>query len=130
MKPKPKTALAIVGLLLLPAVLLAPCLFGDRVFVPWDIAQFPPAMTLMTDAEYQDVIRNNNTDVTEIPVMFLPEWRFIKSELEKGQLPGWNPYSRSGTPIWSSSILGVWYPLNWIILVPQGRGPSPVRFHS
>ena len=114
-----KHLLAVVGLLLLPVILLWPCLFGARQFVPWDIAQFAPARTLMTDAEYESVTRNNNTDVTEIPVMFVPELRFIRAELERGRFPHWNPYARSGTGVWSSSILGMWYPINWIMLAAE-----------
>ncbi len=117
MNSRIRHALAVLGLLLLPIILLWPCLVGDRTFVPWDIAQFPPARTLMTDAQYADVTRNNNTDITEIPVMFLPELEFIVSEIKAGRVPHWNPYARSGTTVWASSILGVWYPLNWIMLL-------------
>ncbi|MEK7166401.1 MAG: YfhO family protein [Patescibacteria group bacterium] len=38
-------------------------------------------------------------------------------ELKKGQLPNWNPYSFSGTPLLSNIQSAVWYPLNilfWI----------------
>lgn len=115
MKPSLQHALALLALLALPLVLLWPCLIGSRVYVPWDIAQFPPARTLMDDAEYAETIRNNNTIVTEIPAMFVPELRFIKGELDRGEFPQWNPYARSGTTVWSSSILGVWYPINWMM---------------
>lgn len=101
----------------MPLILLWPCLIGDRSYVPWDIAQFAPAATMMDEAELAATTENNNTIVTEIPAMFVPELRFLKSEFERGEFPHWNPYSRSGTSAWASSILGVWYPLNWMMLV-------------
>lgn len=107
---------SLVLLLGLPMVLLWPCLIGDRTYVPWDIAQFAPAATTMDAAEMAATTKNNNTIVTEVPTMFVPELRFLKSELDRGVFPHWNPYSRSGTGAWSSSILGVWYPINWMML--------------
>ena len=94
---------AIALLLAMPLILLWPCLIGDRSYVPWDIAQFAPAATMMDEAELAATTENNNTIVTEIPAMFVPELRFLKSEFERGEFPHWNPYSRSGTSACPSS---------------------------
>ena len=104
---------ALLFLSLLPMALLWPSLLGGNTFLPWDLAQFPPAATKLTDAEYQQTIHEHNTDVTEVPVMFAPQLEFIRSELHQGRIAHWDPYSRSGTPMWASSILGIAYPLNW-----------------
>lgn len=101
----------------MPLVLLWPSLVGDRTFVPWDIAQFPPAATLMDESEFRAATERQNMVITETPVMFIPELRFLKSEFDRGCIPHWNPYSRSGTVAWSSSIIGMWYPPNWIKFV-------------
>ena len=65
--------LAVLGLLLLPLLLLWPCLLGDRVYVPWDIAQFPPASTYMDDADFQAEDKSTWTLVvawTTFPTLF------------------------------------------------------------
>ncbi|MEE9127954.1 MAG: hypothetical protein V3U11_12520, partial [Planctomycetota bacterium] len=104
---------ALLFLSVLPMALLWPSLLGNNTYVPWDLAQFPPVATKLTPAEHQQTIHEHNTDVTEIPVMFGPQLEFIRSELHQGRVVHWDPYSRSGTPIWASSILGIDYPLNW-----------------
>ena len=43
---RPKSWLAVAVLLAAPALLLSPCLFGDRSYVPFDLAAFPPAVLL------------------------------------------------------------------------------------
>jgi hypothetical protein len=104
---------ALLFLALLPMSLLWPCLVGKNTYVPYDLAQFSPVATKLTLEQWQQTRHNDNTDVTEIPVMFGPQLEFIRSELHAGRAVHWDPYSRSGTPMWASSILGVMYPLNW-----------------
>jgi hypothetical protein len=103
-------------LLALPLAVVGPSLLGSRTFVPWDLAMFPPAATQLSEAEWQAVVHEDDTDITEIPVMFAPQLRFVRGELAAGRFPHWDPASRAGTNLWASSILGLAYPPNWLVL--------------
>ena len=70
--------LAAAALVLAPLLLLAPCVFGPRTYVPFDIAQWPPVSTMLTADQLAEVTRAQNTDVTEVPLTFLPEWRLAR----------------------------------------------------
>lgn len=103
-------------LLALPLAVVGPSLLGSRTFVPWDLAMFPPAATMLSEAEWQAVVHEDDTDITEVPVMFGPQLRFVRGELAAGRFPHWDPASRVGTNLWASSILGLAYPPNWLVL--------------
>jgi len=104
---------ALIFLAVLPIALLWPSLLGRNTYVPYDLAQFAPVATTLSQEQWEQTVHEDNTDVTEIPVMFGPQLEFIRSELHQGRIVHWDPYSRSGTPMWASSILGIAYPLNW-----------------
>ncbi len=108
--------LAIVLLCLLPLVWLWPTTFGARTFVPYDLAEFPPASLLLSEAEYAAVASGKNHDVTEVPVWFLPELELARDELRAGRLPTWNPHARGGEPLHAHGLIGLCYPPNWIAL--------------
>ena len=44
-------SLALLSLLLAPLLWLWPCVFGDRLFVPYDVAQFPPTSLTLSPAQ-------------------------------------------------------------------------------
>ena len=44
-------ALAWLVLLIAPLALLGPSLFGDRTYVPYDVAQWAPIATALTDEQ-------------------------------------------------------------------------------
>lgn len=106
-----------LAVLLVPWLVLGPCLVGARTFVPYDVAQWPPVATALTDRELAEVQRAQNTDPTEIPLVFLPELRFAAQELREGRLPEWNPYARGGAPLLATSVVGLLYPPNWLCFV-------------
>jgi hypothetical protein len=108
---------ALLLILLAPLLLLGPCLFGPRLFVPFDLAQFPPVSTLLTPEQLRAVTAAQNTDISEVPFTFVPELRFTQQELAAGRLPHWNPYARGGAPLLATSVVGLLYPLNWVCLV-------------
>ncbi|MBL8727568.1 MAG: hypothetical protein JNM25_03985, partial [Planctomycetes bacterium] len=91
--------LAIVVLALLPLAWLWPSVFGGRTFVPYDLAEFPPASLLLDDAALAAARAGANHDVTEVPIWFLPELELARDELRAGRLPGWNPHARGGEPL-------------------------------
>src|SRR5690606_31968708 len=71
---RPGPWLAVAVLLAAPALLLSPCLFGDRTYLPFDLAEFPPARLMLDEAERAAIAATPaNHDVTEIPVLVVPE---------------------------------------------------------
>ncbi|HLQ37790.1 MAG TPA: hypothetical protein VK348_08315 [Planctomycetota bacterium] len=111
------TALAITALLLLPLVLLWPCVFGDRTYVPYDLAQFPPASTQLTAEQLAAVRAGSNYDVTEGPIWFVPDLRLAhRIRADEGALPLWNPFARGGTVLQANGSDGLLYPPHWLAL--------------
>ncbi len=116
MKSTTAHTLAIVLLCLQPLLWLWPCVFGDRTFVPYDTAEFPPASLNLTAAEHAAIKAGKNHDVTEVPVWFLPELELARDELRAGRLPTWDPHARGGAPLHAHGLLGLCYPPNWLAL--------------
>ncbi len=117
--------LGAIGLLVLaPLLLLGPCLFGDEVFLPFDPARFPPAKISMSAAELEGIeARPSNLDVTELPLLVVPEIQLAGDEIEAGRFPSWNPYARFGGPLFANALAGLVYPPNWTLL----KGSDPAR---
>jgi hypothetical protein len=109
--------LAVAALCLLPLVWLWPSVFGARTFVPYDLAEFPPASLSLTEAEHAAVAGGKNHDVTEVPVWFVPELELARDELRAGRAPTWNPHARGGTPLHAHGLIGLCYPPNWVALL-------------
>lgn len=108
--------LALLSLVLLPLLWLWPCVFGDRAFVSYDLAQFPPVACTSSDEQLAVAQDGANFDVTEVPVWFLPELRLAHDELAAGRLPTWNPHARGGAPLHAHGLIGLCYPPNWLAL--------------
>ena len=109
---------AIVRLVLWPALLLLPCLLGARTFLPYDLAQYPPASLSRSDAEVAAMRAESNYDVTETPVWFVPELRRAGKTLrEEGSLPNWNPTARTGTALLPHGHDAIFYPYAWPALL-------------
>ncbi|MFT6079941.1 MAG: hypothetical protein ACJAQZ_002000 [Planctomycetota bacterium] len=114
--PTRNAIFAVLSLALLPLVWLAPCVFGDRTFVSYDINQFPPSSITATDSELALAREGANFDVTEVPVWFVPELELASRELQAGRLPTWNPTARGGAPLHAHGLIGLCYPPNWLAL--------------
>lgn len=114
--------LAFTSLLLLPLAWLWPCVFGGRTFVPYDLAEFPPASLALPAAELAAIRADKNRDVTEVPVWFLPEFVFARDELRAGRWPVWSPHARTGTVLHAHGLLGLCYPPNWLALFADDPG--------
>ena len=107
---------AVLSLCLLPLLWLWPSVFGGRTFVPYDVAEFPPASLLLTPEQYEATRDGANHDVTELPPWFVPEMKLAGDELRSGRLPTWNPNARTGAPLHAHGLIGLCYPPNWIAL--------------
>lgn len=122
MTERRRLTLAVMALALLPLVWLWPCVFGGRTFVPYDLAEFPPASLSLGADELAAVREGKNRDVTEVPVWFLPEMELARDELRAGRLPVWNPHARGGTPLHAHGLIGLCYPPNWLALLADDPG--------
>jgi hypothetical protein len=103
---------------LLPAALLAECVFGGKHYLPYDLAEFPPVATTLTPAQRQELRATANYDATEPPIWFAIELQLAREALLRGQLPHWNPYVRNGAPMLAHGHLGFLNPLHWPALLP------------
>ncbi len=109
---------AILFLLLAPAVLLAPGLFGGSTLHPWDPAQFAPTFDTLDDAQRAQVTAEpRNFDVTEIPGLVVPEIQLARAEIAAGRFPAWNPYARFGAPLFANGLAAMGNPLNTVFLL-------------
>lgn len=124
-RSQPATAarLAALSLLLAPLLWLWPSVSGARDFVPYSPAQYPPLAATLTAEQAAAAQDGENTDVTEVPVWFLPEFALAQRELRAGRLPTWDPHARFGAPLHAHGLIGLCYPPNWLALL----APEPAR---
>lgn len=97
-----------------PLCLLWPCLTGARTFLPYDLAQFPPAALLRADTELAALRAESNFDITETPIWFVPELqRARRTIVEEGAPPDWHPTARTGTALLAHGHDAMLYPPVW-----------------
>ncbi len=106
MNAKRADLFAVLILLLAPLLLLGPCIFGSAKHVPFDLAQFPPVQTKLSSAQLQEVRYQQNADVTEIPVMFMPEWEFASQDSLQAGLPTGTLLRAAAPPCWPAESMG------------------------
>ena len=101
-----------------PLWLLWPCLFGARTFLPYDLAQFPPASLEHTPDDLQRLRAESNFDITEPPIWFVPELQRARRTLfEEHALPNWHPTARAGTALLPHGHDAMLYPPVWPALL-------------
>ncbi|MBM3961010.1 MAG: YfhO family protein [Planctomycetes bacterium] len=122
-QPATAARLAALSLLLAPLLWLWPSVSGARDFVPYSPAQYPPLAAALTAEQTAAAADGANTDVTEVPVWFLPELELAQRELRAGRLPTWDPHARFGAPLHAHGLVGLCYPPNWLALL----APAPAR---
>lgn len=122
-QPATAARLAALSLLLAPLLWLWPSVSGARDFVPYSPAQYPPLAAALTAEQTAAAADGANTDVTEVPVWFLPELELAQRELRAGRLPTWDPHARFGAPLHAHGLIGLCYPPNWLALL----APAPAR---
>jgi len=113
-------------LVLAPLAFLGPSVFGERTYVPFDMARFAPKNLLLDEAEraaLNDPRTPENTDVTEIPALVVPEMQLARQQWREGTFPGWNPNARFGAPLFANGLAGMAYPPNTALLM----GYDPVE---
>lgn len=99
--------------LLTTVLFFQPFFLKNKLPVPTDtiVGLYYPFRELYAK-EYPRGIPFKNFQITD-PVRQQYPWRYLTVEAEKnGQLPLWNPYNFSGTPLLANFQSGVFYPLN------------------
>lgn len=109
--------LCVLVLAALPLLLLGECVFGGKQYVPFDLAQYPPVATTLSNQQIDALRQDSNYDATEAPVWFEPEWRLARDALLAGDYPHWNPFARAGQPMSAHGHLGYLDPLHWPMLL-------------
>jgi hypothetical protein len=84
--------IAAVALVLLGTLFFAPVLCGSRVFFARDILHY-----------------------------YYPAKHLLREIVLRGEFPYWNPYFSAGQPLAANPEHEVFYPLNWLILLPSFR---------
>lgn len=113
--PKAQSLACLLVLVLAPLTFLWSSIVGGKTYLPFDVAEWGPIRTTLTDAEFAALQKGANHDSTEVTLTFRPEWKFAAAELRSGRLPEWNPYARIGAPLLATSVVGLLYPPNWIL---------------
>lgn len=83
-----RSALVVLGLLLLPFVVFAPITLGRQIFFFHDVQYY-----------------------------FFPYHKLVVDDLRQGYLPLWNPYAFSGIPLLGDGQTAMFYPPNWLFFV-------------
>jgi len=100
-------------LLILPALLVGPSLLPGRAFLPLLPAALPPLA--LEDPAAGDAARERANWLTSDAL--LPFWTDALSEraaVRAGALPTWDPLLGLGEPLAAGSLVGAWYPPNWL----------------
>lgn len=111
-------------LLVLPALLLFESLFLGNEYVPFDHRVFAPHSTTLSAEQIADLQARGNWEITEKTMLVVPEFDLAKQELAEGRLPHYNPWVRSGAPLFANVLDGFAYPLH----LPLFFGRTQARF--
>lgn len=115
--PRWPGVLCVLLLLSLPVALLGECVFGGKKYLPFDLAEYPPVGTMLSNQQLDELRQDSNYDATEAPVWFVPEWRMARDAILSGHYPHWNAYARGGEPMSAHGHLGYLDPLHWPMLL-------------
>ena len=100
--------IALVGLILLILLFVAPALSPDKVLAPLDIVSesWPPWQ------QPNQTVTVHNFMLTDVVNYIIPVKQFMVNALREGEYPLWNPYVFTGYPFTYNTQAGVWYPLS------------------
>ncbi|GEM_PF-1872473 len=100
-------------LLLLPTALLFRPLFLGEDYVPFDLTTFAPWSISLTPEELAARRKGGNYDITEKTLLCSPEYLLAREEILDGRFPHWDPYVRTGSPLFANALDGFAYPGHW-----------------
>ncbi len=107
-------------LLVLPLLIFAPVVLGDKTLLPADVLYtFAPYSAA---AESMGVTGVQNGLVADLILQNYPWKRFLTTALQTRELPLWDPYIFAGHPFLANGQHSALYPLTWIFfLLPLPR---------
>ena len=107
------TVVAVLGLLVVLAVLLSETLFGGKILTQSDaLLQFEPWAQAAPEGH-----RPGNPLLLDQSLVVQPWLHFAHEELAAGRIPLWNPYDYAGQPVHAAYTGAFLWPLNWLYLV-------------
>jgi O-antigen/teichoic acid export membrane protein len=107
--------LIVAGFLLLPLLLFSEVSLGDRTMLPVDnLFQWQP---WAGDAADLGVQVPQNGLITDLIVENYAWKRFVRTSLQAGELPLWNPYLFAGAPFLANGQHGAYYPFGILFLI-------------
>lgn len=110
--------LKILLLVIIPVIFFRPLIFNEKLAMPVDtlVGLYHPFRDLYV-VNYPNGIPFKNFLITD-PVRQQYPWRELVISIEKkNQLPVWNPYSSSGTPLLANQQSAAFYPLNILFFI-------------
>ena len=114
-----RTAILWIGWLLPQAILLGPCLTGDRVLVPCQLLKLPGLYLPADDTTAKSVgALDSNPSLTDLVLCYPSTRHFTAEEWLKGRIPRWQPNNFCGSPF-------VWIPVSPLEFL-HVLFPSPV----
>ncbi len=108
---------SILLLLLVPAVLFFPSLFGNKDYVPFDLSTFPPWSVGLDSQTLQARRQGGNFDITEKTILCAQEYRLARDQIVDGEFPHWDPFVRAGGPLFANALNGFAYPTHWLFFL-------------
>lgn len=96
---------ALVVLVACITLVMAPVLLGQRTWLPLNIMVHLPPWSFSYER-----MPVGNTLPSDLILKHYPQRLFYAREVWSGQLPLWNPYILSGTPLLAVANSSVWYP--------------------
>lgn len=113
-----KKFLPIIFIAIIIAIFFRPFIFQGKLPIPSDtiVGLYHPFRDFYSQ-EYSRGVPFKNFLITD-PVRQQYPWRELTIDLmKKGQIPLWNPYSFSGTPLLANLQSAVFYPLNLLFFL-------------
>ena len=102
---RPQDVWAIALIFSVITFIMAPVLLGQRTWLPLNIMVHLPPWSYSYER-----MSLGNTLPSDLILKHYPQRLFYAREVWSGQLPLWNPYILSGTPLLAVANSSVWYP--------------------
>jgi len=100
-------------LLILPVLLVGPALLPGRAFLPLLPVSLPP-LSLEDPAAGDAALERANWLTSDALLPFWTDALSQRAAVRAGALPTWDPLLGLGEPLAAGSLVGAWYPPNWL----------------
>jgi hypothetical protein len=90
--------------------LFSAALFGGKALSAADLVYFEPPFSAHRPP---GLVTPSNPGLTDPVFIYQPHWRLIHADLDRGQLPLWDPTAGAGRPLLASVQSAPLFPTNW-----------------